>query len=51
MNVGKFGIWTLELHYGACTCASGLIMCNFCLLLNMAKVANWNLGWGCGARR
>jgi hypothetical protein len=42
-----FEVWTLELHCAACTCASRLTVCNFCLLLNMARVASWNLGWGC----
>ncbi len=30
----EFGVWTQELHYAACTCASGLIVCNFFLLIN-----------------
>jgi hypothetical protein len=44
----EFGVWTQELHYAACTCASGLIVCNFFLLINMVGVASRNLGWGCG---
>ncbi len=41
VNAGKFGVWS-------CTCAFGLIVCNFCLLFNMVRVASWNSGWGCG---
>jgi len=44
----EFGVWSLELHYATCNCASRLIVCNFCLLFNMVGVASWNLGWGCG---
>jgi len=45
-----FEVWTLELHCAACTCASGLTVCNFCLLLNMARlqVGTWSgvvFGW------
>jgi hypothetical protein len=45
VNAKEFGVWTLELHYTTCTYAFGLTICNFCLLLNMDGVANWNLGW------
>ncbi len=44
----EFGVCTLELHYAACTCASGLIVCKKNLLINMVGVASRNLGWGCG---
>jgi hypothetical protein len=33
VNVEKFGVWTLELHCGACTCAFGLVVCNFLFCL------------------
>ncbi len=43
VNVGKFGLWTLELHCGACTCVFGLIVCNFlfCLMWLGLQVGTW----------
>jgi hypothetical protein len=40
VNAEKFGVWTLELHYATCNCASRLIVCNFCLLFNMVGVVD-----------
>jgi hypothetical protein len=43
VNVGKFGIWTLKLHCGACTCASRLVVCNFifCFKWLGLQVGTW----------
>lgn len=39
----KFGVWILELHCGACTCASGLVVFNFlfCLKWLGLLVGTW----------
>jgi len=43
VNVGEFGVWTLELsivQHALVLMDFGLTVCNFCLLLNIVGVAN-----------
>jgi hypothetical protein len=42
-----FEVWTLELHCAACTCASGLTVCNlsFALYWLGLQVGGWGCVW------
>jgi hypothetical protein len=51
VNAREFGVWTLQLYCTTYACASGLTICNFCLLLKMVGVTSWNLGWVVGGRK